>query len=114
MTTMTNEERLEKLEGLLGQALGRIDKLENNREAIPPNCPGTDDCSYNVYLAYGEPGEPNLEHRAYHAAERACLLAQERYDRHDQSCVDCSAGRPCRRAEALHQRCLEWERRIRA
>lgn len=143
---VTTEERLEKAEGLLGQALARIEKLEQGHKTHldtsrqwsnridddlakaerrilelergnhqrPSNCPGEGYCSYQSYLAWGKPGSPNLTHEAFHAAEEECRLAQDRYERHVESCETCQKGRFCSMEKQYEGRSQYWERKVRA
>ena len=100
--------------GRLGQALARLEMLELNSQQQPSYCPGPDECDYHNYLAYGDPGQPNLSHEAYHAAYEKCLEAQDRQGYHYKHCARCQAGKMCGIGGALVAECIRWERKVRA
>lgn len=71
-------------------------------------------CSYfDHYLAYGKPGEPNIEHDVFHAAERRCTQVQlqlsDWMDRNPD--IDPLAHPVGRRLWAEAEK---WERKVRA
>ncbi len=74
----------------------------------------THKCSYyRHYLAYSEPGQPDLSHDAYHAADAECerwqRLAQQWDDEHPEL-----SGEQCRRQNPYERECVRWEEKVRA
>ena len=73
---------------------------------------------YRHYLAYSKPGQLDLTHEQYHAAEGHCNDAHDRSDHwerhHRETCPVATQGGFCDHPNPHFAACVEWEKKVRA